>query len=709
MTSKQIQDPSTPISIEQVLSPESIAIVGVSTKKGAPGQRILNYMNDFAYSGEIYLVSKNNEQINGIECFKSIEELPENIDCVILCIPQQAALESVEACARRKANSVVIFAAGFAEESDTGKKTQQKIVDVARENNMIVVGPNCMGLSNFVDNVPLTFAPGLKKTEVTGPPALGIIAQSGGMMSNLREISQSRGIPISYAISTGNEALTGIEDFLAYLIEDELTKVITMFAEQIKRPQLFLELAGKAREKEKAIVLLHPGRSDASKEAAQSHTGSLVGDYQIIKTKLEEKSVIMVETIEELTDVSWFLTAFDNVSEQGTAIVTDSGALKGFSLDFCNDVKLDLPSVESDTYRAIEEIMPDFSSVSNPLDITAQALTDMDLYTKPAQKLLHDSKVGSLLFMVLPGSPEIGLAKGEAVIQAVQQSSKPVAFVMVGEGSPISDALVKKMRENGIPFFRTPERAMRALSQVSNYGKKIRQWKQRSPNEQYLLNVDVKESAKNEFEGKRFLKKAGISVPLGALAQDLEEALTIAEDISYPVVLKAQSKRLKHKSDIGAVIINIDNNQQLQEAWERLHENVEKAHPDLILDGVLIEEMSDQGIEMVIGAQRDNDWGPVVMVGLGGIWIEVLKDIRFISPFLDKEEIIEELFKLRSFELLQGARGTKPADINALADVILKIGGIMLNYKDLNEVDINPLMVYPEGVKALDALFVTQE
>jgi acetate---CoA ligase (ADP-forming) len=700
-----------PASIKKLLSPRSIAIVGVSATPGSTGNTILKNLERFNYSGEIHLVNNKRSDIEGKPCAPSIDDLPKGIDTVVLCVPYTAAVESVKACARRKAGSVMIFAAGFAEVGEEGKLAQAQITEIGRENGMMIAGPNCMGLTNFVDNVPLTFAPGLKKTEVKNNNSLCILAQSGGMMSNLREIAQARGISLTHAISTGNEAIAGIEDYLAYLIEDEFTKVIAMYVEHIRRPKLFLDLSAKVRQKGKTIVLLHPGRSEASREAAKSHTGSLVGDYTVIKTLLEQEAVVMVETMEELVDVSWLLTSFERPPVEGAAILTDSGAVKGVALDYCDTVGLSLPELSEMTKVSLEKLLPEFSSATNPLDITAQVLNDMSLYTSSARCLLNDSKIGSLMTIVLPGSPHISLAKVRAALPAISGTTKPTVYVIMGEGSPLQEEVITELMANGIPFFRSPERAMRAIAVLTKYGnslKKVDMLGKKAPIKTPELTAG---GVIPEYVGKEYFARVGIPVPNGILAKELDSAIAAARSIGFPVVLKAQSCKVAHKSDIGGVIMGIKDETELVEAWKTLHANIVKAGLDLKLDGVLVEQMGEKGIEMVVGARRDSEWGPIVMVGLGGIWIEVLKDVRFMSPNLTEEYIEQEILALKSADLLKGARGSSPADIKALVKVVSKVGQLMNAVPEIEEIDINPVMVYPDGkgVLALDALIVTSE
>lgn len=697
--------------VDKLLNPRSIAIVGVSPKPGSPGATIYHYLKQFNYTGQIYLVSRNTETFDGIPCVKTIDELPEGVEAVVLCVPQTAVLDSLEACARRKAKSAVVFAAGFAEAGEEGIKAQQRMKEIAEQNQMAIAGPNCLGLTSFVDGVPLTFAPGLKNTPLGDGPGLCVLTQSGGMMSNLREAAQAKGIPLGYAISTGNEAVVGVEDYLAYMLDNDAIKVITMFVEQIRKPQQFIKLAVQARQKGKTIVMLHPGKSAASREAAKSHTGSLVGDYTVIRTLLEHEAVIMVDTMEELMDVSYLLMLFDRPPVKGTAILTDSGAFKGYALDFCEEIGLPLPKLSDETEKKLDSILPGFTSASNPLDITAQALIEANIYTDSAQALMEDPAIGSLLVSVLPGSPQVGWMKGQALLPALSKASKPVVYVVLGEGAPLADQLVEALAEHGIPLFRSAERAMQALAIVTRYGEQLEQKERFIAPGDMIVPALSERGVLSEYVGKQFLQQAGIKVPRHGLATDVEQALKIAEEIGYPVVLKAQSSQLAHKSDVGGVMVGLKNEEELTSAWEQLQTNIRQARPDLTLDGVLVEQMADKGIEMVVGARRDEQWGPIVMVGLGGIWIEVLKDVRFIPPGLNVKYIVEEILKLRSAPLLLGARGAKPADVEALAQVVMLVGQIMKQSPQIKEIDINPLVVLPkgEGAIALDALIVAED
>ena len=695
------------LNIEPMLRPRSIGVVGVSATPGAAGTAVVKNLESFGYKGEVHLVSRGRTEIEGRACVPSIDELPLGLDTIVLGIPADAVLEAVRACAARQAKSVVVFAAGFAEAGDEGIAAQLEIARIAEEAGMPVLGPNCLGLTNFVDGLPLTFGPAVPQAPATSK-TLAVVAQSGGIMGSIRMASFARGLSLSYAISTGNEAGCGVEDFLAYLINDEHTSAIAMFVEQVRRPQLFLKLLRAARERSKPVILLHPGRSRRAQESAASHTGALAGDYAVMSTLVRASGAVLVDTIEELMDAAWLLSKWPDAKTCGVGVLTDSGAFKGFALDFADAINLPLPDPAPQTCETLRQVLPTFSTASNPLDITAQGLREMDLYGQTAAGLLGDPAINALAVVVMPGSPVTGLAKFRSILPSLQQSGKPATYTMMGGDSPLSEELVKEIRASGVPFFRSPERAMRAMRHLVDYGSAQRAPSVRSAANEAFPAVNG-QGMLAEYQGKAWLESLGLRIPAGALARTAHEAAEIAQRIGYPVVLKAQSAALPHKSDVGGVIVGLRDEAAVRAAWGRMQEDVGQARPDLVLDGILVETLAAAGgVEMIVGAKRDPQWGPVLMVGLGGIWTELLHDVKLMPADATQEAIAEEIGKLRGAALLHGARGAKPADVDALAKVVARIGAAFVAEPRLQELDINPLFVYPrgEGVVALDAVLV---
>jgi acetate---CoA ligase (ADP-forming) len=703
-----MHDPSRPFPVERLLRPKSIAIVGVSADPGSMGGRALRNVEMFEYSGDLHLVSRTNSEVSGRACVASIDDLPMGIDAMVLGLPAKAVEDAVQAAARRGVGGMVVFAAGFAEAGEEGRAQQERIAAIAREAGIALLGPNTLGLTNYVLGVPLAFGPN-RPGKADGRPSLAILAQSGAMAGSMRLHAQNRGLFVSYSVATGNEAVTGLEDYLAALIEDDATNAIAVYAEQIRRPRLFLELAARARQTNKPIIVLHPGRSAKARESAASHTGALSGDYATMRALLASEAVIVVETLEEFLDTAEMLARFPNPPAKGIGIMTDSGAFRGLSLDQAEVLDCDLPEFTSATIDALTLRLPAFAEITNPLDITAQGLKDVDLYGDSTRAVLEDPNCGSVLAAVMPGSPEVGLGKATVVLAALEaKDPKPKAFVMLGGAAPVSPEVEKRAMAAGIPFFRSPERPMRALAHVTAYalGKQAASLPRAAkvtPSDPIAGSGFVV-----EHRGKAILAEIGITVPNGALATTVDEAVAIATRIGWPVVLKAQAAALPHKTEVSGVLIGLADEAALRGAWDAIQTSVAKARPDMVLDGLLVEGMAARGVELVVGGRNDPLWGPILVFGLGGIWTEALGDVRLTPADLSKERIKEELLKLAGVVLLTGYRGAPPVDLDAVAEVIGAVGSLLRSHPEIAEIDINPLIAYPAGkpALALDALFV---
>ena len=388
-------------SIDRLLRPRSIAIVGASEKRGSFGASVLANLETSHFSGDIYLVNPKRSEINGRSCMASVDDLPTGVDCGVLAIPRQGVLDAVRACGRKDFGGIIIFSAGFAESGDAGKAEQEKIARIARESGMIIEGPNCLGMVNAVDGVALTFVT-TPKLEFRGPRGVGIISQSGAMAAVLGVAFRSHKLGLTYSISTGNEAVSGVEDFLEYLLEDHKTCVIALLVEQFRDPKRFLSLARRAAEADKRIVLLHPGSSKEARASAATHTGAIAGDYEVMRVKVTDANVILVESVEELVDVSNLLLSCPVLPSGGTAVLTESGAFKALTLDLSERIGLPLPPSSDTTVKLLREApTPDFIPPTNPLDVTAQGLADPDLYRRTLPPLLADEAFGRVVLTII--------------------------------------------------------------------------------------------------------------------------------------------------------------------------------------------------------------------------------------------------------------------------------------------------------------------
>jgi len=672
------------------------------------GGAVLANLERFRYRGDIHLVSRSRTEINGRRCVSSIDELPLGIDSVVLVVPEAAVLDAVGSCIGRKAGGAVVFASGFAETGDAGRARQEKLAAVAREGGIALNGPNCLGFANFVDGVPLTFE---FVGEFRDPPESGvaIIGQSGAMIGNIRSALWGRGMPVAYAVSTGNEAVLGLEDMFGELVDDERVGQFVFFVEQLRRPALFLELTARARALGKPVALLHPGRTARARESAKSHTGAMAGDHALMRTVLSHRGVVLVETLDELFDASALLARWPEPPARGAGVITNSGAFRGLTLDLGAELGLELPALAGATVEALKPMFPPYASIDNPLDTTTLAFSKPEIFAVAAKALLDDPGIGSLLISVVAGPPRLQVAKSDSILPVMATATKPVAFVILGDQEPLVEEFNRAVQKSGLPFFRSPDRALRALARITACGNSLAAARNPAP-PLGIAPLPIAESgAVAEYRAKGWLSAAGIRVPEGALARNMEEGQTIAARVGYPVVAKAQGGELTHKSDVGGVILGIADANALRAAWERLHRDVASARPGLALDGVLVERMAEPGLEMFVGARRDPEWGVVLMVGLGGVWIEAIEDVRLLPPGLAEAEILAEIGKLKGARLLAGIRGAPQLDARAVAGTVAIVSELMKVNRQLSEIDINPLVVYPagSGVQALDALVIT--
>jgi acetate---CoA ligase (ADP-forming) len=696
------------IDISRLMRPRSIAIVGISPEPSSAGFLALQNLEDFGYRGSVHLVSRNQTNIGNRACVRAIDDLPEGVDAAMLFIPRVAIEDAVAACARRGVGGVVVFAAGFGEAGGEWQATQERIAATARAAGLALCGPNCLGIVDFVHGIPLTFARQIGRREQVSSGAV-VIAQSGGLASIVRAALTAKGLAVTCTVSTGNEAVLGLEDYAAYLLEDPATKVVVAFAEQIRKPQRFLAMAARARELGKPVLLLLSGHSEAARDSAKSHTGALAGDYAVIEALLRHDCVLLVQSLEELFDVAELALRFPAPPSKGLAIVTDSGAIKGLALDYCETLGLDLPPLSPGLAATIQAELPDFVDASNPLDLTAQAITHPEMYERTIKPLLADDAYGSLLLAVIIGeASDFAVAKGKTCLKPLVGSPKPVIIGLLGDEVNVPASIITDARAAGIPFFRSPERALRALARLTTYGRSVERARMRQAVAPIVPPPLTGGGTLTEYASKRYIAKLGIQIPTGMLVGNLLDATQAAAAIGFPVALKLQAAALPHKSDVSAVLLGINDDTQLAHAWAKLQQ-VGSRYPDLAIDGVLVEAMAPRGLEMIVGARRDPDWGPVTLVGLGGVWAEALHDVRVLPVDLDLDEISEEIGKLRGAPLLRGMRGEAARDVAALATIVQRIGSLLAAQPEIREIDLNPVTVYDagEGVLALDALIVT--
>jgi len=673
--------------------------VGMSARAGSAGQVILQALKLNNFQGDIHLVGRSSEPIDGLPVLKSPDELPEGVDLAVFTLPAAGVPQAIEACARRKVGSAMIFAAGFAEVGD--QAAQDAVTATARAAGLAVVGPNCLGMTNNVDGMWLhmLYAREARRNVEGG---VAFVGQSGGLLGHFQRAADGLGLPLSYVISTGNEAGLEGTDFVEFLAEDRSTRVIAIYCEEIRRPAQFLAACRRARAAGKPIVLMLAGRTAKARKSALSHTGALIGDWATMRTQAENAGAIVVTTMDEMMDLAQILVRYPVPPTKGPGILTASGAYVGLTNDLAEDIGLEIPELDPATLAKVKEVLPPFGNYGNPLDVTAgfspQALA------AATKALIDDPNVG-MLFISFPINLPIAARNFN---KGMADSPKPKVLVALGDTWELSPETVQAIKEGPAVFSRSSDRMLRAITLYTRYGRLLERGRTAADPVPFPGMPKLAKGAQPEWRGKEILAAAGIRVPDGALARTVDDAVAIASRVGYPIALKAQAAALTHKTEAGGVILNLADEAALRGAWAAMQSTIKRAAPSVTLDGCLVEKMSPKGLELMIGAKRDPDWGTVLLLGLGGIWVETLGDVRLLPVDAEEKEVIEALHKLRTAKLLTGFRGAPPVDTAAVAKAVLAIARLMRTTPEIVEIDVNPLMVHAkgQGATALDALIV---
>ena len=700
--------------IKYILSPGSIAIVGASSDFTKFPGRTLKYLLKHGYKGKIYPINPKYDEIVGLTCFPSIEALPECVDTAFIQIPSKGVAGVVRECITKGIKGVIIHSAGLAETGEEGRKKQQELKEMIRGTAVRLVGPNTAGIANIVEKVILTPVVAYELNELT-PGRIGIVSQSGGLTGALVTRAEARGIGFSYIISTGNEMDLEASDFMRFLIDDPHTDVITLFLEGIRNPEKFCEAVDLAHERGKPILVLKVGRAEVGSRAAASHTGTLTGSDATYDAFFKQKGLIRLEALEDLFEISSLFSKYTPPKGNRIGMLTTTGGGALILADACGMVGLDFPPPSEATVQTSFQWLPDFASRANPLDVTMAGVGGG--YRKSLDLFLRDENFDIIIAVVGTSAqfePEMGL---KPILERDKTIGKPIVSFL----NPYAEEALKLLEKEGIPTFRTPEACARALKYLVDYGKFLEKYsplKVTPPAGPSLGPVKVKkllgspQTPLNEYQSKVILAHYGIPVVKEKIATSLEEGLTIAREIGFPVVLKVLSPDILHKTEAHVVKLDIFSEEDLEKGYAEILENAQRYKPDAAIDGVLIQQMVRGGTKVIVGMSQDPQFGPTMMFGLGGIFVELYKDVSLrVAPLgrTDAEEMINEV---KGSVLLREYRGKERGDVEGLIDVILKVSRLAMDCKEeVMELDINPLIVLGEGkgVKAVDALIVKKD
>ncbi len=702
MESGQTQHPG----IKALLAPRSIAIIGASRRPDTIGRQIVRNLLEYGFSGAVYPVNPAAHSIASVKAWPSVGALPERVDVAVVVVPKQHVLNVANDCGKAGVKALIVISAGFREMSTEGRAQEQELLRIVRGYGMRMIGPNCMGIVNADPAVSMN------ATFATAMPPFGhaaFVSQSGALGLSVLDYAREYGIGISQFVSVGNKADVSGNDLLEHWEHDPAVGVILMYVESFGNPRRFLEIAGRIT-KTKPIIVVKSGRSRAGARAATSHTGALAASDTAVEALLAQAGVLRAGSIEELFDMAMAFETRASPRSRRTAVLTNAGGPGILAADALEACGLDLVELAPETVNALRPLFPAEASIRNPLDMIASATPAG--YRTAMTALLADPSIDAVVPIFIP---PFGIRQEDVahaiVSAAATRPDKPVLAVLMGrEGLPAGRGELQAAK---IPTYIFPESAARALAALNRQA----EWAERpmSPHTP-LDDVDV-ESARRiiataRTEGRTrltqnevvaLLSAYGIRTATSTIAPTVEVAEAAAEEMGYPVVLKVESPDIIHKSDVGGVCPGIASREQLRTTWMEMMTRVTQSLPQARVDGVLVQQMVAGGIETIVGFTRDASFGPLVMFGLGGVFVETLRDVVFRIAPVGEDEAMRMIGSIRATAMLDGVRGQPPADRAAIASVIRRIGQLATDCPELADLEINPLIAHAHGVIAVDA------
>ena len=682
--------------LEAFFNPRSVAVIGASRAKEKLGHGVLANLIKYGYPGQIYPINPKADEILGLKCYPSVLDVPGPIDLAIVVIPAQFVAAVLEECGQKGVKGVVIISAGFREAGREGVKRERKIVDIAKRYKMRLVGPNCLGIIDTVCPLNASFAAGM-------PPkgTIAFMSQSGALCTAILDWALAAGIGFSHFVSLGNKADVAEVDLLEAWENDPHSNVILTYIEGLPAGRKFMEVARRVTRRI-PVIAVKAGTTSAGSRAVSSHTGSLAGSERAYEAAFRQSGVLRAESIQHLFDYSLAFAYQPVLRGKRIAIVTNAGGPGVMATDALEREGLSLASLSRDTIEFLRTHLPPAANIYNPVDVLGDALADR--YGLALEAVLKDKNVDGVIVILTPQVMTEIEETARLVGEIAARYDKPVLGCFMGEAKV--SAGIRVLNEHKIPNYPFPERAVGAMRAMMDY----RRWLERPPLKVEEFEVD-REKVREIFaqvraegrvtigdaEARAILQAYGIPIPQSRLARTPEEAVEIAEEIGYPVVMKVASPDILHKTDIGGVKLNIASAADVRDAFDLLVYRATRFMPDADIWGCLVQEMVRGAREVIVGMNRDPQFGPLVMFGLGGIYVEALRDVSFrIAPF-SRQEAEEMIREIRSYELLKGVRGERPADIAAIVDCLLRVSQLATDFPEIVELDINPLMVKEAG------------
>lgn len=696
--------------LETFFNPKSVAVIGASTNPEKLGYAVVKNLLEGGYAkrGSVYPINPTAAEILGFKVYPTVMEVPGPIDLAVIVIPYLHVPEALRLCGQKGIPSAIVISAGFREAGKEGLERELELIEICHEYNLRLIGPNCLGVIDSFTPLNASFAAG---TPPSGPMAF--MSQSGALGTAVLDIALAGRLGLSKFVSLGNKADVSEIDLLQAWVEDEHSKVILIYTEGMPSGQKFIRVASEVTRK-KPVVAIKSGVTQSGSRAVSSHTGSLAGSEQAYQAAFHQAGILRAGSMEELFDMALALGYQPPLKGDRIAIITNAGGPGILATDALERSGLSLARFELETIYALEQYLPDAASAANPVDVLGDARADR--YRYALEKVSHDPNVDGIMVLLTPQAMTEIEATAEAICDLAQIIDLPILGCFMGEARIQAGRDI--LTAHGIPNYTYPERAANAFRAMSSYrlvkSRPIPEYPHFEVDQAAVRKVFGQARAENRLsigdaESRSILQAYGLRIPNSELAETPEKAAQIAGKIGYPVVLKIASPDILHKTDIGGVKIGLQNAMDVRDAFELMVYRAQRYLPEARIWGCLVQEMAPSGgLEVLVGMNRDPQFGPLITFGLGGIYVEILRDVTFcIAPF-SRKEAEEMLTQIRAHALLDGVRGQPPIDKAAIVDTLLRVSQLVQDFPEIIEMDINPLMVYhqDEGALALDMRLV---
>jgi len=686
------------LSLRNFFCPDSVAVIGAAREEEKVGHNILDNIINSGYKGKLFPVNPKADEIHGIKCYPSVLNVPGDIDLAIIVIPAQFVLQVLEECSKKNTKWSIIISAGFKETGIEGAKRERQLIEKAKDYGIRILGPNCLGIIDTECPINATFSSNM-------PPRgkIGFISQSGALGTSILDWAKTNKIGFSKFVSLGNKADISENDLFDDWENEKDTEVITAYLEGVKYGREFIRISSRVSKK-KPIIVVKSGNTDAGARAVSSHTGTLAGSAKAYEAAFKQAGIIRANTIRDLFNYATAFSYQPLPKGKKVAIITNAGGPGIMATDECEESDILLASLEKETIDGLKEFLPEAANFYNPIDILGDALADR--YKKTLEVVVKDGNVDAVVVLLSPQAMTQPYRTARAIVEVMENSGKSITVLTSFMGGSEVEKAVKFLAEKNIPNFDIPEEAIDTLKVMMEHT----DWKSRRSFPIEDFNVD-KGRVKKIFyqcqsegrlelggmEAREILEAYDIRMPKAELAFDIDEAKEIAGRIGYPLVLKIVSPNILHKTDVGGVKIGIDNEKELEENYNQILFSVSKYMPDANIRGILVQEFIKDKKETIIGMSEDPQFGPMIMFGLGGIYVEALKDVSFRIAPLSRQVAREMVEEIKTIKLLKGIRGEDPSDIDSIIEIILRVSQLVTDFPEIIEMDINPLFVKKQG------------